>query len=909
MLTALDRLTALREQPTLFTGIDFIRVVDPHDETVLRIYFLTDARVLNPPFTTDPSDPHPLTNESIVIHNVTDPTRPDIPVTHIEVPLTSPVTFDPVQLDGDLQRTFIEITVDHPGDFADYRLRIDDPRANTDPTQEPFSRIDAFFNDVKFSFKAGCPDGQDCLPATPTCPPDPQPDFPIDYLARDFVSFRNALLAFAAQRFPEWVDPTIVADVGVMLAEVMAALGDELSYIQDRFAREAYLETATERRSLRKKARLLDFEIHDGVSADGLLELTVNDAIHDPDNPSGRVSAGKRVWATTEGGDPIAFEVGGGLRNALDPSHPGFNVHTEWNASDRVPAGSLVPYILDASQACLPVGATELFIAGELPSSDEVETLDPNPSVLLLRTEPADPSVEPRRHFVRVRDKFQFVDPLASILTTSPPHLQVVTRLRWDPADALPFQIDQNDLQLSLNIVPVTAGETECARFITGPDLVATPFIAVPDVVAFDCDDKNTPPPVPGTAVEREGPLFATPTPALAADVTPDAVTAGRDVRPTIFLVGLPGTDTSGLGFLGKALRETTPEVVVFEINPDTGNEGEEWTWRRSLLSAGANDPVFALEDGIWRRIITFRHDGQDIAHQDYATGAGYTVRFGDGVFGRTPPRGTEFKVHFRTGPGARANVPAGAISALTVPGHLVQSMPLFVTGVSNPVEVTTGVDPEGAAEIKTLVPEAFKAETFFALQPDDFRDQAEKLDFVQRGQGTPRWTGSWVSMFVAADPFGAFALTPDQKSQLTAWMDCVRQTGREVIVKDPKPLSIDLEIVVCIQPFAYASQVLALVQDLLVGTGGGRNTKPFFSPDNFTFGMPLRRSQLEAAIQSVPGVRFVGPIQIRKRGVSSFHEMDALIEPVDADQVLQLQNDPERPDAGTLRLIAEGGA
>ena len=893
MVNALDRLTTLREQPDAFTGIDFVRVVDPHDETVLRVYFLTDARALVPALTAnDPTDPFALTLDSVVIHNVTDATRPNIEVTSLS---------DAVQLDADLQRTFIEVTVAQPGDFADYRLRIDDPRANPDPTQPPFSRIDAFFNDVKFSFKAGCPDGQDCLPATPVCPPDQQPDFPIDYLARDFVSFRNALLAYAAQRFPEWVDPTIVADVGVMMAELMAALGDELSYIQDRFAREAYLETATERRSLRKKARLLDFEIHDGVSAQGLLELTVDDSIADPDNPPGKVAAGERVWATTEGGDPIAFEVGGGVRDTTT-----FDVHTEWNAGDVLPPGSLRPYVLDASQACLPVGATELFIIGAIAHPDEIKTQDPA-SLLLLRTEPTDPSVERRRHFVRVRDIFEFADPLVIDPVT---HVaQIVTRIRWDAADALPFQIDQNDLQLSLNIVPVTAGETECARFICGPDLVADPFVAVPDVIGYDCTDPNADPPKPGTAIEREGPLFATPAPVLAADVTPDAQTAGRDVRPTIFLVGLPETDTGGLGFLGKALRETTPEVVVHEIDLATGEEGQEWTWRRSLLSAGPNDPVFTLEDGIWRRIITFRHDGQDIVHQDYATGLGFSLRFGDGVFGLTPARGTAFVVRFRLGPGARANVPAGAISAFTVPGHPVKTMPKFVVGARNPVEVNTGVDPETAAEIKQLVTEAYQAERFFAVQPDDYGEQAEKLDFVQRAQGTPRWTGSWLSMFVAADPFGAFKLSTDQKAQLTAWMDCVRQTGREVIVKDPKPLSIDLQITICIQPFAYASQVLALVEDALVGTGGGRDTKPFFSPDNFTFGMPLRRSALEATIQRIPGVRFVGPIQIRKRGIRGFAPMDVLIEKVDPDQVLQLANDPERPDAGTLRLIAEGGA
>ncbi|MDQ3959147.1 MAG: hypothetical protein M3255_02400 [Pseudomonadota bacterium] len=59
-------------------------------------------------------------------------------------------------------------------------------------------------------------------------------------MARDFISIRNALLDFASQRYPDWTEK-IEADAGVMSAEIMAALGDEFSYIQDRYAREAYL--------------------------------------------------------------------------------------------------------------------------------------------------------------------------------------------------------------------------------------------------------------------------------------------------------------------------------------------------------------------------------------------------------------------------------------------------------------------------------------------------------------------------------------------------------------------------------------------------------------------------------------------------------------------------------------------
>jgi hypothetical protein len=881
MVNRLARAIALQQNFRDHTGIDFVQVRDSGDQRQLRIFFLTDATQLTFPLNT--STP-PLTPANIVIHNVSDANRPDIPV----------VTVGNVVFDANLERAILDITVAQPGEFADYRLRIDDPRANPDPLQEPYSRIDPFFNDVRFSFKAGCDDGQECLDPAPVCPVDEQPDFPVDYLARDFVSLRNALLDFAAQRYPRWVSP-IEADVGVMLAEVMAALGDEFAYVQDRFGREAYLETATERRSLRKKARLLDFEIHDGRSPSTLVELTVSGA-----GDTLSVPRGSRAWATTEGGTPIAFEVGLGLRDGGEP----FAVHQSWNAGDAVPPGSLTPYAFDESQICLLVGATEMFVLGTVARPEALfDEATKTGRVLLLRTDPADPALPPRRHFVRLVERpVALFDPLTDL---------TVTRLRWGAEDALPFQIDQSLVQLSFNVVPVTAGLTQCARFVCGDQRDADDTRPPVLVTAFDCGQAEAKP-APGLAVEREGPLPIRVAPALAADVTPDAGPPERDERPTIFLVGLPDTDTGGLGVLGLNLRESVPEVLVTElfIAPGGGETtGIAWDWQRSLLSSDANSPVFTLEDGIWRRIISFTRNGVVHVHQDYATGAGYSLRFGDGVFGRTPPRGQAFEVRYRLGPGAKGNVPEGAINAFTVPDHPDRDMPGFVMKVRNPVEVRDGVDPESAQEVKQIVPEAFKADRLFAVTPDDYGQQAEKLDFVQRAQGTPRWTGSWLSMFVAADPFGSFDLTAAEREDLGAWMNCVRQTGREVIVSDPRPLIIDLLITICVEPFAYASQVMALVRELLVGAGGGRNTRPFFSPDNFTFGMPLRRSALEAAILRVPGVRFVRSILVRERGLQGFRLLDDLLLEVEPNQVLRLDDDPLHPEAGTLTLQAEGGA
>ena len=98
-------------------------------------------------------------------------------------------------------------------------------------------------------------------------------------------------------------------------------------------------------------------------------------------------------------------------------------------------------------------------------------------------------------------------------------------------------------------------------------------------------------------------------------------------------------------------------------------------------------------------------------------------------------------------------------------------------------------------------------------------------------------------------------------------------------------------------------------VEEVLLGPGTERRVRGFFHPDNFTFGTPLRRAALEAAVQRVPGVRAVRDMLVRLRGVRPFRRFSELTLPVGVDQVLRLDNDPLRPEGGSLRLVMEGGA
>jgi hypothetical protein len=96
----------------------------------------------------------------------------------------------------------------------------------------------------------------------------------IDYLARDFSSFRKALVDLIPAKVPEWTDRS-EADFGVVLIELFAYMGDILSYYQDRLANESFLNTAQERRSVIDHLRLIGYEPQGAAPATARLSVVV----------------------------------------------------------------------------------------------------------------------------------------------------------------------------------------------------------------------------------------------------------------------------------------------------------------------------------------------------------------------------------------------------------------------------------------------------------------------------------------------------------------------------------------------------------------------------------------------------------------------------------------------------------
>lgn len=164
----------------------------------------------------------------------------------------------------------MRVEVERPGDFSTYTLRLVNAPDGR-PGLSPLEGFDPRYAQIDFSFKASCPSDLDCAPAS-TCYKEPPSEPEIDYLAKDYSSFRQLILDRLSLVMPDWKERH-VPDIGIALVELFAYVGDYLSYYQDAVATEAYLDTARQRISVRRHATLVDYPMHEGCNARAWVHL------------------------------------------------------------------------------------------------------------------------------------------------------------------------------------------------------------------------------------------------------------------------------------------------------------------------------------------------------------------------------------------------------------------------------------------------------------------------------------------------------------------------------------------------------------------------------------------------------------------------------------------------------------
>ncbi len=778
METSRDRRAKLVAQIVL-NGIDFVEVLNAA-ETQLRVHFLNtsqDAAVLT---------------ASVPSATITGgDTIPTVVVTHMVWNTSA-------------EYPTLDLVVAAPGDFSTYTLKLSSPT------------LDRFFDQVAFSFKANCPSDLDRKQPPVECPPLKDTAPPIDYLAKDFDSFRKALSDFSALRYPAWQERS-EADFGVMFMEALSSVADDLSYQQDRIAAEAWLETATQRRSLVRLARLVDYEPRVAVAARVLLQFEM------AGSAGCSIPVGLVVSALAPDGAYLDFETGTGLGDTTDRL-----ADPSWNR--------MQPHWWDDDQRCLRPGTTEMWI--ERPDRPLKK------GQLLLIDTKAEPSADqPVREIVQLTD---VDDPETDMLYGKP-----VTRVVWRAEDALRAEHDLTRTKVAGNLVPATHGRRYIDNFV----------------------------------VSSEWPLAPSP---------PRAIVRTGANGTLQFLHTLRHAPLSWLA-QDDASEGPRPEIRVLETS--TG-ERHAWQWRRSLLGAGE------LEEAVTIDPVRYRTVDAAAGFIDYDGGDGATLRFGDGVFGAIPGDDMAFEILYRCGGGARGNVAAGAITRF----DLTHPVAINIISVTNPLAAYGGRDEEPDDQVREMAPQRFRAKQYRAVRSEDYERAAMTLPLVQRAGTQFRYTGSWLSVFTAVDPKGSESLSDNSLVDITSLLDRYRLAGYESFALAPRYASLDLGVTVCARHDAFRADVKQAVLAALVAAGHTGRARGFFHPDRFTFGVALERSALAAALQEVPGVDGVVELRYRRRGhTAGFITMPDSVE-VARDEIVRVDNNPSRPERGSLSVDVRGG-
>jgi hypothetical protein len=865
------RRAAVQAHPTL-NGIDFLEVADdPSDPVDAR------QRTLFVHFV-KPLAPGALATQNVRIEGGQ---RIDkvtvVRVTTVE--LGSPPLSPPAGADARV----LDVDVDTPGDFSAYTLRL----VKDSSTGDPPAGFDQVLSSIAFSFKVNCPSDFDCK-SERVCPDEPPTPPEIDYLAKDYAGFRQLMLDRMAVLAPGWTERN-AADLGVALVELLAYVGDHLSYQQDAVATESYLGSARRRVSVRRHARLVDYPMHDGRNARVWVQVRVSalgsgltltkragrrttkllthvDALED----SAVISEGSEAFATAWAARARVFEPMDDITL--------FEAHNEIRF-----------YTWGARECCLPKGALRATLDGAFPR------LAPGHVLVLVEqrgpqtgtTEDADPT---RRHAVRLTKVTVTRDLLGGRFRTPPDDDPApVTEIEWGRGDALPFPLCvssrvgaafHDDVGIALgNIVLADHGMTvtdEAEDLAADPD--ALPTSLAPEAVP--AHDPALTRATPSTADRCQEPT-TTHTPAryrprvTQAPITQAAPCAGPPASATA---------TLRLSLIDPA---RFPRPVITLIDP---HRPGRWEPRRDLLDSKPTDRHFVAE---------LESDGSA------------QLRFGDDRAGMRPAAGTRFLATYRVGNGAAGNVGANTIR------HVVSSDPAFIsdlkppkiTGVGNPLAAAGGLDAETSDHVRQNAPSAFRRQER-AVTPADYEDLvvrddvAERCDLdVQRAAATLRWTGSWHTMFVTVDRLGGRDVSADFKRTLRRCLERFRMAGQDLDVDRPRDVSLELDLVVCVTRGYFFGDVEAALREVFSNRTLPDGRLGVFHPDHLSFGQPVYLSPIVAAAQAVTGVESVTVTKFQRQGTDSREALDAGRLELGRLEIARLDNDPNFPERGVLRV------
>jgi hypothetical protein len=558
-----NRREAVR-QATLF-GLDYIEVSD--DQLTLTVFFLGRA-------------PAKIEKQNVVISG-------GQRITGIKVKSINVVRQSDHTLDDSM-----DVHVNRAGDFSTYTLSVVALDAAGQSTSNPMDGFDPIYSSACFTFKGSCPTGLDCKPQH-ICPPTQVAQPEISYLAKDYESFRQLILDRLALTMPKWTE-THVPDIGIALVEVLAYVGDYLSYYQDAVATEAYLGTSRLRISVRRHARLVDYAMHDGCNARAWVTVATDTDQQFPVASMYFITGypgapANRVLTTTdlEYVSPTSYEVFEPLLPAsgtfsIYAAHTTIHFYTWGDTRCCLATGATSATLVDSAPTPppqtppqTPAGSTPGGSPSTVPASPPSAHADGRPPAAQVQTQRATPPpkvVPPTILHLNVGDVLIFEEILGpntgNPADADPTHRQVVrltkvtptvdtlynqpvVEIEWANEDALTFP-----LCLTAQIPNCTIAEVSVAR---GNVMLVDYGAIVPDEALGVVPTESTSAPCPSPCHPSE------------IQITAGKFRAQLAQQPLTFSQPISPSACSAAELIVQDPRQAMPNIVLSSIPPAPG--------------------------------------------------------------------------------------------------------------------------------------------------------------------------------------------------------------------------------------------------------------------------------------------------------------------------------------------------
>lgn len=478
-------------------------------------------------------------------------------------------------LDVESLNNILIVSVESPGDYSTYTLRLTQSQTDLDHPDG----FDTQLSRIDFSFKVDCPSEFDCKQDL-ICQPGNFAEPEINYLAKDYSSFRRLMLDRLSVIMPGWKEKN-PADLMIALVELLAYKADHLSYYQDAVATEAYLGTSRKKISVRRHVRMLDYFMHEGCNARAWIYFEVKRSssidgaiLQEGTKLLTKGSDDRSTIAPEELAgillkeDPAVFETMNPLR--LDSYHNEMRFYT-WNNSE----------------CCLPRGSTHATLVDDNLS---IKTGD-----ILLFEEVVNPSTGKEedadlshRHFVRLKN----VQKVTDHLNNTP-----VVEIEWDDEDALPIPFC-----ISAHIEDKS-----------GTNVISDMTVARGNIVIADH----------GRTIEKEP---------LVPDVVPETIRYRPHLprTPLTYSAPKPGPEKSAASAMNWNVRDARPAIFLGD---------KEWKPLYDLLASDKFSNEFVVEteaDG-----ISYLRFGDGIRGRKPSAGTEFnaTYRIGNGRNGNVGAR------------------------------------------------------------------------------------------------------------------------------------------------------------------------------------------------------------------------------------------------------------------------------